>query len=167
MWSFDEIRALCLLLNSSVTHTYMSTSCQIILEARELPCTLQKFTRLQWYWKSLLTPIYCFQFVLKNSPQSFCMSPVIGSTVRSTSTIVHCSRDGRLISDLMFIFLRLEPEQATNGPGFPASHDASEHWALVIESGETSKFAIRFVIALCKKMKAQKLCMQNQTRKIC
>jgi len=112
-------------------------------------------------------PSLCFQFVPKNNPQSFCMSPVIGSTVRSTSTIVHCSRDGRKISDLIFIFLLLEPEQTTNVPGFPASQLASEHWALVIESGETSKLAIRFVIALCKKMKAQKLCIQNQTRKIC
>ncbi|KAL3811225.1 hypothetical protein ACHAXA_008984, partial [Cyclostephanos tholiformis] len=50
---------------------------------------------------------------------------------------------GLSMSDLMFIFLLLDPEQRTKSPGLPASQLASEHIALVTDLGFTLKLPIR------------------------
>ena len=69
------------------------------------------------------------------------------------------------MSDFMPIFRLLAPEHRTNPPGFPASQLASEHIALVTAFGDTLKLAIRLVIVLCRKMKAQNLKEKKKTKK--
>ncbi|EJK51277.1 hypothetical protein THAOC_29564, partial [Thalassiosira oceanica] len=58
----------------------------------------------------------------KNAPQSLSGMP----------TIAHCCVPGLAMSEVIFIRLRLAPEQATKSPGLPASQLASEQVALVI-----------------------------------